>query len=172
MGRGWRGTTRCRRSCLGACNPSIPEQARLHRSPLDLPAIESGNHVMGNLAVHGHIGCELVDVDLAHLLAGVAEPLKIDERHRRKRKFVEGLGREAEGAVMAAFWFWRSQDRGAARWSLRKNRGLLGHCRHVREDGQRGVDAMDGTRSDMGAAGDGVGVVQTHHGRRSAPGMP
>ncbi len=73
---------------------------------------------------------------------------------------------------MAAFWFWRSQDRGAARWSLRKNRGLLGHCRHVREDGQRGVDAMDGTRSDMGAAGDGVGVVQTHHGRRSAPGMP
>jgi hypothetical protein len=26
------------------------------------------------------------------LLAGVAEPLKIDERHRRKRKFVEGMG--------------------------------------------------------------------------------
>ena len=47
---------------------------------------------MRTLAIHGHIGCELVDVDLAHLLAGVAEPLKIDERHRRKRKFVEGMG--------------------------------------------------------------------------------
>ena len=67
----WRGTTRCGRSCLGACNPSILEQARLHRSPLDLPAIERGNHVMRNLAIPGHIGCELVDVDLAHLLAGV-----------------------------------------------------------------------------------------------------
>lgn len=32
----------------------------------------------------------------------VAEPLKIGERRRRKRKFVEGMG-EAEGAVMAAF---------------------------------------------------------------------
>ena len=105
MGRGWRETTLCRRSCLDACNPSFLEQPRLHRSPLDLPATELGNHLMRTLAIHGHIGCELGDGDLAHLLAGVAEPLKIGERRRRKRKFVEGMGGKPRGQSWRHFCF-------------------------------------------------------------------
>ena len=35
---------------------------------------------------------------------------------------------------------------------------MLSHCEHVREDGQRGVEAMSGTRPGVEAVGDGIEI--------------
>ena len=67
------------------------------RSSLDLAAIELGNHVLRNLAIYGHIGCELVDVDLAHLIAGVARVCGESAQHVARADLVFAAGIDVNG---------------------------------------------------------------------------
>src|SRR2546427_73797 len=54
---------------------------------------------MRNLAVHGHIGCELVDVDLAHLLAGVAQVCGERAQHVARADLVLAAGIDVDGGL-------------------------------------------------------------------------